>query len=302
MKIVFPALEALQAGIAFKDFSISPNTGKENIPMIQWLSRLRLLQGVPFAYLAPHAEFLAHESIRFFYINRNWTDRAVEGALSVGAISSQDRVLLQQIYKTLRDKIDQYERRNASQERGFKETKGKAEVLSGFLLRSNAVSGWPGIHVRGFRANGDEIELLRMERLAPAVLFVIMDGVPDEVQIDEPRQGIQFGVRPSSASNPNQRKIPLRDPETGEKSLKAEATIPFRKGSPGVIDINALSKTIIEESNRFPDIDVGATLDSAELALQLLRYPYRQTFGKTNDAHSDVFKPTLGIKDLMARN
>ena len=34
-----------------------------------------------------------------------------------------------------------------------------------------------------------------MERLAPAVLLVLFDGVPAVVHIEEPRQGIQFGVR-----------------------------------------------------------------------------------------------------------
>ena len=53
--------------------------------LVDWLARLRLLERVPFAYLVPDDELLPPESIRFFYLNRNWTDAAVDGALAVGA-------------------------------------------------------------------------------------------------------------------------------------------------------------------------------------------------------------------------
>ena len=41
----------------------------------------------------------------------------------------------------------------------------------------------------------DRVRILRMERLAPAVLLVLFDGVPAVVHIEEPRSGIQFGIR-----------------------------------------------------------------------------------------------------------
>jgi hypothetical protein len=60
----------------------------------QWLARLRLLEGVPFAYLAADSELLPQESIRFFYLDRAWTDALIEGALSVGTVNSADRAQL----------------------------------------------------------------------------------------------------------------------------------------------------------------------------------------------------------------
>src|SRR5437660_137777 len=42
--------------------------------LTQWLGRLRLLYGVPFTNLVPHSMLLPKESIRFFYVDRNWTD------------------------------------------------------------------------------------------------------------------------------------------------------------------------------------------------------------------------------------
>ena len=51
--------------------------------------------------------------------------------------------------------------------------------------------------------------------------------------------------------------------------------MPFRKGSAGVLHLTALRELL---TTKHPDL-LGSTLTSAELALQLLRYPYRQRFG-----------------------
>ena len=78
-------------------------------------------------------------------------------------------------------------------------------------MRSKLVSGWPGLHVRAYHtdrgqdaeiipeSDPDRLKVLRMERLAPAVLLVLFDGVPAVVHVEEPRQGIQFGaLRPEA--------------------------------------------------------------------------------------------------------
>ena len=124
--------------------------------MLSWLTRLRLLNGVPFAYLIPHEQFLPIESIRFFYVDRNWTDAAVDGALSVGTITSKDRAQLHSVYKQLRLKLDETERQEFQKRINVLPTiplldagNERAEVMTGFLLRSRAVSGsceskgWP---------------------------------------------------------------------------------------------------------------------------------------------------------------
>ena len=50
---------------------------------------LRLLEQVPFCYLVPDSLLLPPESIRFFYVDRNWTDALIQGALSVGTVNSR---------------------------------------------------------------------------------------------------------------------------------------------------------------------------------------------------------------------
>jgi len=47
--------------------------------MESFLAHLRLLVGVPFNYLIADERLLPDESIRFFYIDRSWTDRLVDG-------------------------------------------------------------------------------------------------------------------------------------------------------------------------------------------------------------------------------
>ena len=59
--------------------------------MESFLAHLRMLVGVPFEYLVPHPDLLPDESIRFFYVDRSWTDRMVDGANAVGQIGSREQ-------------------------------------------------------------------------------------------------------------------------------------------------------------------------------------------------------------------
>jgi len=269
-----------------------PPTDDDGMPdsVVDWLARLRLLCNVPFAYLVPDHRLLPSESIRFFYLNRNWTDAAVDGALSVGAVSSKDRAQLQALHAMLRAALDRWERRVWARDAQATPTEGPAEVVTGFLLRSRAVSGWPGLHVRASH-DGRQLQLLRMERLAPAVLLVLLDGIPDRVVIEEPRAGVQFGVGPPSAGQPQAaRSIVVRDPGTGQPAGLAPLAVPFRADAPGVIHVAELVKRL-KTTNLF-----GSDVGSGELALQLLQFPYRQGFGEAAPGGiGDVFHVTLSM-------
>ncbi len=270
-------------------------------PLVDWLARLRLLFGVPFAYLVPDEALLPRESIRFFYVNRNWTDAAVDGALSVGAATTRDRARLEALHADLRDALDRDERKVWAKDADERAMQGAAgEVLTGFLLRSRAVSGWPALHVRAYRGDGGEVQLARMERLAPAVLLVLMDGVPERVEIEEPRAGIQFGVdEPDPQDNrpPNSRWLVVRDPATGEPAGIPDVQVPFRAGSPGVIDMTELKKRLKNTVAAGPD----GTLGAGEMALQLLRFPFRQVFGRPAGGMGKVFRVTIEAAELRHR-
>ena len=100
------------------------------------------------------------------------------------------------------------------------------------------------------------MKVLRMERLAPAVLLVLIDGVPAVVHIEEPRQGIQFGARIDPEDPPAQRraKVKVRDNLTGNPvppvddfTTANSVDVPFRPGAPGVINITAAARPAVRQ-------------------------------------------------------
>lgn len=278
----------------------------------KWLVRLRLLEGVPFANLVADSELLPPESIRWFYLDRRWTDAIVQGSLSVGTVNSDDRIQLTAQYEAIRAELDTEERNLRSRPGVTKRRSGGVGPISGFLLRSAAVSGWPGLHVRAFDvdpAEGDDaryneddprtIRLLRLERLAPAVLLCLFDGIPKVVHIEEPRQGIQFGVMHTDNGNQRSAKIRPRDKSTSNylaEDGSKDIDVPFRAGASGVVDIRRLSA----ELAKLPQTGAADGLDSAEYALQLIRFPYRQVFGDIqNDTVTAVFRPTINYATMV---
>ena len=277
--------------------------------MRNWLVRLRLLEGVPFANLVADTELLPEESIRWFYLDRQWTDALVQGALSVGTVNSDDRTHLAAAYPAIRDELDN-EERNVRRRPGTARFGGKVDAISGFVLRSAAVSGWPGLHVRAFKVEPNQgnnarykeddpnrMRLLRLERLAPAVLLCLFDGIPKLVHIEEPRQGVQFGFD-TDAHDDTKRVLKPRNKADFKDLVRAPVPVPFRSGggSPGVVDIQELERRLA----RIPQTGAGDGLDAGEYALQLVRFPYRQIWGDDDGIEiSDAFVATLSYAHLV---
>jgi len=70
------------------------------------------------------------------------------------------------------------------------------EVLSGFLLRSAVVKGWPGMQAKGYSdAKGtNALDIVRMETLGPSMLLCLFAGVIARVDLQEPSEGVHFGL------------------------------------------------------------------------------------------------------------
>jgi hypothetical protein len=286
---------ALEAAVGAAVAAGDADEGGDLLPyeLTQLLVRLRVLEGVPFEYIVPDEELLPEESIRFFYLDRNWTDALIQGVLAVGATTTRDRIDVAARWPGVRDEIDQAEHDARAALAGIPSVRGNAETVTGFLVRSRAISGWPGVQVRAYRRRSpetgadplsglEEMRLLRLERLAPAVLFALIDGVPAQVHVEEPRAGIQFGVDQESGDTFT---VALKNPQTGKRvrsgGRDVTTAVRFRRGSPGVVAVSALAQALL-------DVDtgnlLGSSLGSAEYALQMLQLPYRQVFGETDDA------------------
>src|SRR5664279_1504283 len=195
---------ALRARMA-KPHQVESTDPEAGMPpyMESFLAHLRMLVGVPFDYLVPDARLLPDESIRFFYLDRSWTDRLVEGAIAVGKTGTREQAHHQAHSADIHSQLDLTERVVRVLQRGLPKgdvLNDSAGIVTGFLLRSAAVSGWPSMDVRAFSqvvkpydpATGDyvtwlknaealQLRTLRLELLSPSVLLALFDGVPQLV-------------------------------------------------------------------------------------------------------------------------
>jgi len=306
------AMQAVLTAVSqYADYAVDrdPDDGEHVVPgeLRRFLARLKLLHGVPFSYLVPDARLLPPESIRFFYLDRAWADALVQGALSVGTVSSADRAQLEAVYPHIVAEVDDAERR-VRKPGNEQPLQGASGTVTGFLLRSRAVSGWPNLHVRAYardvleddvltttaESDPSRLKVLRLERLAPAVLLALIDGVPAVVHIEEPRQGLQFGVRMDPDAPPDARgaRVKLRDNADGERvdddpdfTTANSVRVPFRADAPGVIALTELRSRL---SAKVPH-KTQPLLAPNEFALQMLRFPFRQVFGDPSDTESKRF-------------
>ena len=112
----------------------------------------------------------------------------------------------------------------------------------------------------------------------------MFDGIPDVVTLEEPHQGVQFGVdeRLHPAGPGPEFEVPTRDGQP------AAGPVPFRAGAPGVVDAVALA----------PLLGAG---DSAQLAQRLLQFPFRQVFGPTHAVAADPvpFRPQIALETVQ---
>src|SRR5262249_47202406 len=142
-----------------------------------WLKNLAKLIGLPFGYLVPDEAMLPPESMRLFHVDPNWVNGLIEGACSIGRASSAelhfDSVLVEKLYAAA----------------------NPPAVMTGFLLRSAVVDGWPGLEVTAYeKDNKQPTSVVRMEQLAPSLLLYMVEGVIATIDIHEPAEGLHFGV------------------------------------------------------------------------------------------------------------
>ncbi len=166
--------------------------------VVEWLAQTALLYNVPFNNLVAHPSLLPQESIRFFYIDQNWTDALLDGALSIGVQTGRDALF----QKLMRDKLYEGVQDVMAEVRdtllGINPSGGTPPAVqpAGFLLRSQGVTGWPGLEIRAWSASDtvNPMKPLRLELLASDTLFAIYPDIPTKLTFTEPSEGLVFGV------------------------------------------------------------------------------------------------------------
>ena len=290
--------------------------------MESFLAHIRLLVGVPFENLIPDPRLLPSESIRFFYLDRSWADRLVDGAMAVGQIGSREQAHDHGSSTNVSQQLDQSERMVRRLQRGTDFVTARAEVMqqqaaaetiTGLVIRSSAVSGWPHMDVRAYDTRipepfdtsapanlAHQLTSLRIERLAPAVIIALFQGIPELVILEEPHHGVQFGIRRDGTAI----KLPLRD-AVGQQLQQAGRAIttevPMRGANGSVVRVKALRDKLIAERATHPTM-VEQT-GSASFAIAVLDPPWRQRFEGTQDLAGDAPSGprglTIGVSDIV---
>jgi hypothetical protein len=250
---------------------IADETRTALLPVATWLAKLLLLYPVPFNLLVPDNRMLAPETLRFFYLDGNWLRALTEGAISIGTQSSRDSLFTGVMGDVIHEAASVAARAMRAKRFGMAPPDGDA-VVSGFLLRSAVVSGWPNLAVRGSMADGADLRVLRMDRLADDLLICLFWGVPDEVELAEPQEGFRFGVDDDG-------NLPTRQPVSGGKpAMGSQLDTPLRlvpdnlrPGHDNVLDVSAAVRRI-QAALRARNVAVP-DFGPADFALQMVKSP-----------------------------
>ncbi|KAF2467763.1 uncharacterized protein BDR25DRAFT_327037 [Lindgomyces ingoldianus] len=108
--------------------------------LLTWVLDRMYLANIPAHYLIPDPSYLPAESMRLFYIDANWIDALVDGALSIGHhLEDKDDTIRTWIKKTINRYLS-------------KEIPGagyRPQIPTyGFLMRSDVVSQYPDLKVQ----------------------------------------------------------------------------------------------------------------------------------------------------------
>lgn len=215
-----------------------------------WLANLSLLRGVPFNYLVPDERLLPKESMRFFYIDPQWLACLIHGAFSVGRVTRDDHA---------RDKATLAQLKQ-----------NPSNFVSGVLLRSAVVAGWPDLQVDAFNhefeaesqeaqeiAADKKLLCLRQEILSQNVLLCLfagrelkqanggavsyLEGDAKIIDIHQKPERLHFGVDLAVDKNGSRSfSKRLRD-QAGNEIADSSTPVPLR--SRNVVDIATLLNT-----------------------------------------------------------
>ncbi len=249
----------------------------------EWLGDLTLLQGVPFPYLLPDERALPKNSLRFFYVDKNWVRALREGALSVGrdhaaheahdeAFGDELKAAANRTATTIRARLlgqAPPDPEAAAQKLNGAETQDPPSIptMSGFLLRSVAVADWPGLRATGYEQKNEEdkfreLRLLRFERLSENLLLGLFQGTLQKLRLGRAVETLHFGL----TKKKGHWAVSLRNPDTGAPETDTLSTkgAMRNQGTDRVVQAGSLA-------NKLADHFGEKTFSSSEYTLQMVQ-------------------------------
>ncbi|AKE64917.1 hypothetical protein MYAER_2575 [Microcystis aeruginosa NIES-2549] len=232
--------------------STTETNGDLPTAIANWFQDLELLKNVPFNYLVPDTRLLPPESLRFFWIDSYWVDCLQDGAFSVGRVTKEDLRLDVQTRSLQRRSLAPSDK-----------------TITGFLLHSEVVSGWPGLEIEGYvnRVTGtdfvgpeNKLTILRRDLLSDNILLCFFAGEVKTLDLSLQGSSVNCGVDPIKKGT----KITkgLRNLDGEQKTGNIE--VPFRNENLGVINIEEMTKRLKQGLN------VPYDFTSAQLAATMI--------------------------------
>jgi len=171
------------AHLPFSTTSISDTSAAFPKTLQQWFDKLGILENIPFNYLVPDEKMLPAESIRFFKMTPFWMDCLMDGAFSIGRTGTAEQA------------FDAVHLENADLQ--------PDQDISGFLLRSDLISGWPDLQVKAYNQevpdDGDPaasiitLNPIVARRLSPGIMLWLFKGTIHTVDIYQKPEMLHFG-------------------------------------------------------------------------------------------------------------
>ncbi|KAF8535600.1 hypothetical protein BDD12DRAFT_918619 [Trichophaea hybrida] len=143
--------------------------------VLGWLMDRLSLGGVPAHYYITDPSHLEHEKIRFFYIDENWTDALIDGALSLANHMGNDKDRV-----AIKEALNRYIKTVPR-----KQQHAPQIPKYGFLLRSDLVTRFPDLKVTTKPDADPRAPLLRHEIIADGVMLCLFDRVPGSELLQE---------------------------------------------------------------------------------------------------------------------
>ncbi|MCB0628199.1 MAG: hypothetical protein KDD15_00655 [Lewinella sp.] len=288
--------------------NIQANLEDPNMPedLLNWLSQLSLLQGVPFNYLVPDEGMLPPESIRFFYLDPNWVNALTDGANSIGRnLTSDTNTPELNLERAVRPAHRQQLLRSIPIVRArifglSAEPLDTSATISGFVLRSSLVLDYPDMGVNVYPEghtpqdpDPEMLTILRLEQLGPTsdTLICLVSGDAYRVDIHEAPQALHYGIDcfeddckvGNEAVNAVKNlytfgiKSTTEDGKTTNSVTMSTSVTPtdisscFRQDS-RVVQMSSLAELILEANKNAtppPDTTAPTSIDSAEMGFEM---------------------------------
>ncbi|RCG31568.1 hypothetical protein DQ384_08320 [Sphaerisporangium album] len=161
-------------------------------PVLDLLTGLAHLRGVPLGYLIPDERLLPAESIRFLRIDRQWIAHLVDGAASIGRLTAADA------------ELDRHHPPPV-----------EIPELSGALIRSALVPGYPGLLIDAYETETTDrpVPFSHTERLSDSILLCLFRGEFARLDLHQHPESLHFAVE-------------LPAPGAFAKSLRDAAPLP----------------------------------------------------------------------------